>query len=106
MAAKGHLLLLLLYLLLLLLFVFLSLHPWHMEVPRLGVKLELQLPAYATATATWDPSCVCDLHHSSWQTQSLTHLGRLGIKPTSSWILVGFVTAEPQPELHRHYYTQ
>ena len=25
--------------------------PWHVEVPRLGVKLELQLPAYTTATA-------------------------------------------------------
>ena len=32
------------------LFVFLGLHPWHMEVPRLGVKSELQLPAYTTAT--------------------------------------------------------
>ena len=39
----------------------------HMEVPRLGVKSELQLPAYATATAMQDPSGVCDLHHSSWQ---------------------------------------
>ena len=36
-----------------------------MEVPSLGVELELQLPAYTTATATWDLSCVCDLHHSS-----------------------------------------
>jgi len=26
--------------------------PRHMEVPGLGVQLELQLPAYATATAT------------------------------------------------------
>ena len=42
-------------------------HPWHMEVPRLGVELELQLPPYATAAAMWDPSSVCDLHHSSWQ---------------------------------------
>ena len=39
----------------------------HMEVPRLGIKSELQLPAYTTATATWDPSQVCYLHHSSWQ---------------------------------------
>ena len=39
-------------------------HLWHMEVPRLGVKSELQLPAYATAAATWDPSRVCDLPHS------------------------------------------
>ena len=39
----------------------------HMEVPRLGVESELQLPAYTTATATPDPSHVCDLHHSSQQ---------------------------------------
>ena len=31
-------------------------HPQHMEVPRLGVESELQLLAYATATATPDPS--------------------------------------------------
>ena len=37
-------------------FVFLGLHLRHMEVSRLGVKLELQLLAYATATATWDPT--------------------------------------------------
>ena len=28
-------------------FVFLGLHPWHMELPGLGVELELQLPAYS-----------------------------------------------------------
>ena len=39
----------------------------HMEVPRLRVESELQLVAYATATAIWDLSCVFDLHHSSWQ---------------------------------------
>ena len=38
-----------------------------MEIRRLGVKLELQMLAYTTATATQDPSHVCDLHHSSWQ---------------------------------------
>ena len=41
-----------------------------MEVPRLGVESELQLPAYTTATETWDLSHVCDLHHSSQQFQS------------------------------------
>ena len=40
-------------------------HQWHMEVPRLGFESELQVPAYATATGTQDPSCVCDLPHSS-----------------------------------------
>ena len=36
-------------------FCFLGPHPRHMELPRLGVKSELQLPAYGTATATQDP---------------------------------------------------
>ena len=34
-----------------------------MEVLRLEVKSELQMPAYATATAMWDLSQVCNLHH-------------------------------------------
>ena len=46
---------------------FLGLHWRHTEVPRLGVKSELQLQAYTTATATQDPSCTCNLHHSSQQ---------------------------------------
>ena len=29
--------------------VFFGVHPWPMEVPRLGIKLELWLPASATA---------------------------------------------------------
>ena len=32
-----------------------------MEVPRLGVELELQLLAYTTVTAMPDPSHICDL---------------------------------------------
>ena len=36
-----------------------------MEVSGIGVKLEVQL----LATATPDPSRVCNLHHSSWQYQ-------------------------------------
>lgn len=52
-------------------FCFLGPHLQHMEVPWLGVESELQLQAYATATAMQDPSCVCDLHHRSWQCQIL-----------------------------------
>ena len=48
-------------------FFFLGPHLRHMEVPRLGVELELQRLAYTTATATRDPSHICDLHHSSRQ---------------------------------------
>ena len=60
-------------------------------VPRLGVESELELPAYTTASATWDPSHVCNLHHSSWEYWILNPLIEPGIKPASSWILVGFV---------------
>ena len=37
----------------------------HMEVPRLDMESELQLLACTTATGTQDPSCICNLHHSS-----------------------------------------
>ena len=40
-------------------FVFKGLYLQHMEVARLGVKLELR--ASATATPTEDTSCICDL---------------------------------------------
>ena len=36
----------------------------HMEVPGLGGESKLQLPAYTTATATPDPSHICDPRHS------------------------------------------
>ena len=36
-----------------------------MEVPRIGVELELQLPASTTAIAVRDPSSICDLRYSS-----------------------------------------
>ena len=63
-------------------------------------KVEQQLPIYTTATAMWDPSCVCDLHHSSWQHRILHPLsGKPGIESESSWMLIGFVSAEPQWEL-------
>ena len=55
-------------------FVFLGPHTQHMEVPRLGVESELQLPVYTTATVTRDPSCLCDLHQISWQHQILNPL--------------------------------
>ena len=43
---------------------FLGPHLQQIEVPRLGIELELQLPATATVTAMPDPSCVCKLYHS------------------------------------------
>ena len=49
-----------------------------MEIPRLGVKLELYPPAYTKATATPDLSCSCDLHHSSHQWQIFNPLSKAG----------------------------
>ena len=74
--------------------------PAHMEVPRLGVEWELQPLAYTTATATPDLSLICNLHHSSQQCWILNPLIRArdpNLHP--QWILVGFITAEPQWEL-------
>ena len=58
--------------------VFLGPYLQHMEVPRLGVESELQLLAYATATAAPDMSHDCDLHQSSgqcWILNPLSHQG-------------------------------
>ena len=43
---------------------FLVPHVWPLEVPRPGAESELQLPAYATATATPDPVCEFSCEHS------------------------------------------
>ena len=48
-----------------------------MGVSRLRVgELELQLPAYTTATATPDLSHICDLHYSLWQCRILNPLNK------------------------------
>jgi len=46
-----------------------------MEVPRLGVKTELQLLAYTTATAMPDPSLFCSYTYTTaWSNaRFLTH---------------------------------
>ena len=58
-----------------------------MEVPRLGVELEL----YTTATATQYLSHVCDQHHSSQQCWVLNPLSEARdqtcILMDTSWVL-------------------
>ena len=56
--------------------IFLGPYSQHMEVPRLGAELELQLLAYTTATAMPDPSRVFDLHNSSRQRWILNPLSK------------------------------
>ena len=80
-------------------FFFLEPHAQHMEIPRLGVEWELQLPAYTTATATQDLSCTYDLYYSSRQHQILNPWSKARDRTCISWILVGFVSAAPHWEL-------
>ena len=82
-------------------FILLGLHLKHMEVPRLGVKSELQLLAYTTATGTLDLKCICELCCSLWQCHILNPLskardGNCILKDAMSGSLPG----EPQQEIH------
>ena len=70
-------------------------HLRHMEVPRLGLESELQLPACTTATAIPDLSCICDLCCScSWQYQSFNPLSEARywtcILTEARWVLFYF----------------
>ena len=78
-------------------FCFLGSNPRHMEVPRLPVETELQLLAYTTAT--WDPSRICDLHHSSRQCRIPDPLREARDWTCILMILVGLVTTEPREEV-------
>ena len=80
--------------------IYLGPHLWHMDVPRLGVESELHLLACTSATG----NSRLELHlwptpHLMAMSDHLTHWARPGIKPTSSWILVRLITAEPRWEL-------
>ena len=77
---------------------FLGPHPQDMEVPWLGVKSELQGPAYTTAMATWDLSSIFNLHHSSQQPCILNPLrearGQTCVFMYTSWVPYCWVTME------------
>ena len=72
-------------------YFFLRPHLQHREVPRIGVKSELQMLAYTTATAIPDPSCICDLCHSLQQCEILNPLNeakdRTHILMDTGWVL-------------------
>ena len=80
-------------------FGFLGPNSRHMEVPRLGVKSELLLPAYATVTATAMP-CLRPTPQLMDNAGSLTHQARPGVEPTTSWFLVRFVSTAPRRKFH------
>uniref|UniRef100_A0A8D0ZHL9 Uncharacterized protein n=1 Tax=Sus scrofa TaxID=9823 RepID=A0A8D0ZHL9_PIG len=76
-------------------FFFLGPHPRHMEVPRLGIESELQLPVYATTTATRNPNCIFSLHCSSWQRRILNPLSKARDGTCNLMFLVGFLSTAP-----------
>ena len=77
-------------------FCFLGPHPRYMEVPRLGIELEPQQWGIWVVSATYTTT------HGN--TGSPAHWSKPGMEPTSSWILVGFVSAVPQWELMKHHF--
>ena len=82
-------------------FVFLGPHPWHTEAPRLG--LELGLYPWPTPQPQQHQIRAASVTYTTahGNAVSLIHWARPGIKPVSSWILVRFVSTEPQRELPR-----
>ena len=81
-------------------FCFLGLHSWHMDVPKLGVELELQLLAYTTAMATSVTYTTAMATSVTYTTApgnagSLTHWARTGIEPATSWFVVRFISTVP-----------
>ena len=87
-------------------FFFLGPHSRHMEVSRLGVKSG----ARAAGLPHNHSNSGSRLHLRSTYTTAhgnarcLTHWVRPGIEPTSSWILIGFVSTVPQWELPWKYF--
>ena len=72
--------------------LFLWPHPWHMEVPRLGVESEQQPPSlcHSYSNTRSEPYLRPSIAHGNVGTS--THWERPGIEPTSLWILVVFLT--------------
>ena len=80
-------------------FCFLGPYLWHIEVPGLGSNRSCSHwpTAQPQQCQIWAASSNYNTAHSN--ARSLTHWERPGVEPTSSWILVGFVTTQPQWEL-------
>ena len=65
-------------------------------------KLEMKLLAYGTAGQIPAMSATYTIAHGN--AGSLTHWAGPGMEPETSWILVGFITSEPQQELSASIY--
>ena len=85
-------------------FFFLGLCLWHMEVPRLGVKSELAATGlhHSRSNAGSKPG-LQPTPQLMANTESPIHWAKPGVKPTSPWILVGFVFLAPLELPHLHF---
>ena len=63
-----------------------------MEIPGLGVRSELQLQTYATATAIPIQAMSATFAAAQGNARSLTHWVKPGIEPASLWRQVKFLT--------------
>ena len=75
-----------------LVFFFLGLHLWHMKVPRLGSNQSYSCQCTPQLHRIWAAPMTYITAHSN--TRSLTHWVRPGIKPATSWLLVGLLHHE------------
>ena len=73
---------------------FLKPHSWHMEIPRLGVQLECSHQPKPQTQQEGIQALSATYTTAHGNAGSLTHRVRPGIEPTTSWILVWFITTE------------
>ena len=79
-------------------------HPRHMEVPRLGLNgsYSFQPAPQAQHHQIQATSATCFIAHGN--AGSLTHWVIPGMEPVSLWMLIRFVSTEPQKELLQLFY--
>ena len=78
------------------LFVFLGLHPWHMEFPKLGLNRSCSHYARGRHSNAGSKPRLCP-------TPQLTAMLD-PIEPSTSWFLVGFISAAPWWELQIFFF--
>ena len=83
-------------------FFLLWLHLQHIGSSQARGLIGAVVLAYTTATAAWDPSCVCSLNHSSWAMLDPQPTERgLGSNPHPHGSQSDSLTTEPRWELQQ-----
>ena len=88
-------------------FFFLGPHLQNMDVPNIGVKKNGAVvagPHHSHSNAGSMPCLQPTPPQLTAMLDPLTHSARPGTEPTSSWILVRFISSVPQGELQNLYF--